>query len=57
MLGSSVIGTLRADRCEIVATGKSVRGEAVLPMDVQDWGSVRATFSEHKPDLVLHLAA
>ncbi|MAB72257.1 MAG: dTDP-4-dehydrorhamnose reductase [Planctomycetaceae bacterium] len=57
MLGSAVIDTLRADRCEIVATGRSVRGEAVLPMDVQDWGSVRATFGEHKPDLVLHLAA
>lgn len=57
MLGSAVIDTLRADRCEIVATGKSVRGEAVLPMDIQDWRSVRATFGEHKPDLVLHLAA
>jgi dTDP-4-dehydrorhamnose reductase len=29
----------------------------VLPMDIQDWGSVRSTFGEHKPDLVLHLAA
>lgn len=57
MLGSAVIDRLRADGCEIVATGKSVRGEAVLPMDIQDWRSVRATFGEHKPDLVLHLAA
>ena len=57
MLGSAVIDTLRAARCEIVATGRSVRGKAVLPMDVQDWDSVRATVREHKPDLVLHLAA
>ncbi len=33
MLGSAVIDTLRAARCEIVATGRSARGEAVLPMD------------------------
>ena len=57
MLGSAVIDTLRAARCEIVATGRSVRGKAVLPMDVRDWDSVRATVREHKPDLVLHLAA
>ena len=57
MLGSAVIDRLRADRFEIVATDKSVREKATLPMDIQDWGSVRATFDEHKPDLVLHLAA
>ena len=57
MLGSAVIDTLRANRCEIVATSKSARGEAVLPMDITDWRSVRATVGEHKPDLVLHLAA
>mgnify|MGYP001202104964 CR=1 FL=1 len=57
MLGSAVIDTLRADRREIVATGRSVRGEAVLPMDIRDWESVRRTFGEHQPDLVLHLAA
>ena len=57
MLGSAVIDTLRADRCEILATDKSVRGKATLSMDIQDWGSVRATFDDHKPDLVLHLAA
>ena len=57
MLGSAVIDRLRADRFEIVATDKSVRGKATLPMDIQDRGSVRATFDEHKPDLVLHLAA
>ena len=57
MLGAAVVDMLRANQCDIVATGKSVRGEAAIEMDIQDWRAVRAVVGEHKPDLVIHLAA
>ena len=57
MLGAAVIDTLRTDQCEIVATGQSVRGEAVKPMDICNWRAVRAMVESHAPELVIHLAA
>jgi dTDP-4-dehydrorhamnose reductase len=56
MLGVAVIDALRRRDCQIVATGRAVAKE-VTAMDIRDWGDVNAALGEHRPDIVLHLAA
>ncbi len=57
MLGTAVIEKWQNPDWEIVATDKNVEGSGTLQMDITDCRAVDEVFAEHKPDLMLHLAA
>lgn len=57
MLGTAVREKWQRPDWELVSTDKNAISDNILPLDVRDRKAVGEVFSEHRPDIVLHLAA
>lgn len=57
MLGAAVREKWQRSDWELIATDKNVADDGIIPLDIRDRKAVDHVFSQHRPDLVLHLAA
>lgn len=57
MLGSALYPVFSKQYRDVLATDKQITEQWLTELDVRDHASVRRTFEQFQPDLVLHLAA